>query len=255
VVLAGDEPRTWTDTTGNFKLEARFVAQDKGKVTLEGKDGKCFEIEIAKLSAADQKHLAELARKAVPDDPFKQVGPGKPVAPDWSGVRQVDVVAANPDWKVTAKPAPEVQFKSAPVALPARQNFFEGCSALVVNPLSRRALVGYQWSFSAPKVNSRMLFCDIENGKVLGQVIMDGVLTPLAIDDDGGQGLFKRTVGNKDQLEIWSLAAKGSEKVLEFSPADTKGRGHDIRWAAFLDKKRLLTASYSAGTVVLWELP
>src|SRR5215468_10467519 len=86
VVLAGDEPRTWTDTTGNFKLEARFVAQDKGKVTLEGKDGKCFEIEIAKLSAADQKHLAELARKAVPDDPFKQVGPGKPVAPDWSGV-------------------------------------------------------------------------------------------------------------------------------------------------------------------------
>ncbi len=253
LVLADGEPRIWT--SGKFKLEAKFVAQDRGKVTLEDKNGKRFQIEINKLSTADQKYLAEVAKKAEPDDPFKQVSGGKPVRPDWSNCRLVDIVAASRDWKVTAKSAPNLGFKSAPVALPARQNFFEGCNALVVNPLSGRALVGYHWNFSTPKINSRMLLCDLVNGKVLSQVTMDGLVTPLAIDDDGSQGLFKRTEANKDQLEIWSLAAKGNEKVVEFSPADAKGRGQDVRWGVFLDKKRLLTASYGSGLVVLWELP
>lgn len=249
------EPRTWTDSTGKFKIEARLIKQDKGKVALEGKDGKIFEIELTKLSAADQKHLAELAKKTVADDPFKQVSSGKPIAPDWSASRLVEMVAANSEWKIAAKPMPEASFKSAPVALPARQNFFEGCNALVVNPRSLRAIVGYHWNFSAPKVNSRMLFCDLELGKILGQVTMDGLVTPLAIDDEGSQWLFKRTTGNKDTLELWSLGANGAEKVVEFSPADAMGRGHDIRWATFLDKKRLLTTSYGGGMVVLWELP
>jgi hypothetical protein len=254
LAVAGGVPRTWTDSTGKFKIEARFVAQDKGKVTLEGKDGKRFEIEVTKLSAEDQKHLAELARKTS-DDPFKAVGSAKSITPDWSGSRLVDLVAASPDWKVAAKPAVEVAFKAAPVALPARQNFFEGCNALVVNPLSRRALVGYQWTFSTPKANSRMLLCDLENGKVLSELKMDGLVTPLAIDDDGSRGLFKRTADKKDHLEIWSLAAAANEKTLEFIPTDPKGTALDIRWAVFLDKKRLLTASYDRGVVVLWELP
>ena len=64
---------------------------------------------------------------------------------------------------------------------------------------------------------------NVLNGKVLGQVTMDGLVTPLAIDNEGGQWLFKRTTGNKDTLEFWSLGANGSEKVAEFSPADAKG--------------------------------
>ena len=255
LVFAGGESRTWTDSTGKFKIQAKFIAQDKGKVTLEGKDGKRLQIELTKLSAGDQKYLAELAKKkTAPDDPFKEVSPGTPGTPDWSATRLVDIVAAKPVWKVAANPAPEVQIKSAPVALPARQNFHEGCSALVVSPQSRRAVVGYHWSFVAPKPNSRILFCDLEDGKIVSQIIMDGQVTPLAIDDDGSRGLFKRHVAGKDTLEIWSLAAKGLEKVTEFSPADAKGRGHDIRWGVFLDKNRLLTASYNAGMVVLWDL-
>src|ERR1700722_12044673 len=90
LVLAGGELRTWTDATGQFKIDAKFVAQDKGKVTLEGKDGKRFEIEAAKLSAADQKHLANLVKKPTVADPFKPVTPAKLFTPDWTESRIVD---------------------------------------------------------------------------------------------------------------------------------------------------------------------
>ena len=116
VVVAGGDIRTWSDATGKFKIEAKFMSQDKGKVTLEGKDGKRFEIEVGKLSAADQKHLAELGKKPVVDDPFKPVTPTKLVTPDWSTARMVDMVPASVEWKVTVNPAPALTFKSAAVA-------------------------------------------------------------------------------------------------------------------------------------------
>src|SRR6476620_3756524 len=81
LAVADGELRTWTDATGKFKVEARFVSQEKDKVTLKDKDGKLFEIEAKKLSAEDQKHLVELAKMPpMPDDPFKPVGSGKTVS-------------------------------------------------------------------------------------------------------------------------------------------------------------------------------
>lgn len=122
LAVADGELRTWTDSTGKFKVEARFVSQEKDKVTLKDKDGKLFEIETAKLSADDRKHLAELAKAPMPDDPFKPVGSGKTIAPDWSGVRQVDT-AASGEWKVAASPVTYEPVKSPAVALPERQNW------------------------------------------------------------------------------------------------------------------------------------
>jgi hypothetical protein len=251
LALADGELRTWSDATGKFKIEARFVSQYKSKVTLKDKDGKLFEIETTKLGAEDQKHRAELAKMPMAEDPFKPVATG----PDWSGSRQVEVVAG-PEWKVAINPAADASFKSAPVALPARLNFWESCSALVVNPASRKALVGYQWNVhNAGKNVSRMLYCDLESGKILGQTPIDGLVTPIALDDEGTQGIVKRTVGDRDHIEFWSLGEKGLAKTKELIPADPKNRGRDVRWAVFLDKKRLLTASYAGGMVVLWDLP
>ena len=78
-----DEPvRTWTDSTGKFKLQARFVSEEAGKVTLEKEDGSQLEIELSKLSAADQTAVAE-RKKAASENPFKakEASPFKSISP------------------------------------------------------------------------------------------------------------------------------------------------------------------------------
>ena len=54
LALAG-ETRTWTDKTGKFRIEAEFVAEDDGVVTLRKEDGDEIEVPLEKLSAADRR--------------------------------------------------------------------------------------------------------------------------------------------------------------------------------------------------------
>src|SRR4051812_25722354 len=95
LALAADL-RTWSDASGKFTLQAKFIASKDGKVTLQRPDGSQFEIELAKLSPADQKYVAEQVKGE--DNPFKPKDSAAPSAPagdtaktiDWAGVRLVD---------------------------------------------------------------------------------------------------------------------------------------------------------------------
>lgn len=79
------EKRTWTDTTGKFKIEASFVKQDGEQVELKRADGKTVKLPFAKLSAADQEFIKKLDTENDPDNPFKveedSDNPFKSVAP------------------------------------------------------------------------------------------------------------------------------------------------------------------------------
>lgn len=68
--LVAAELRQWSDATGKFKIKAEFVSLENGTVTLKKEDGEEIEIELKKLSTADQK-AANDAAKAKDDDPFK----------------------------------------------------------------------------------------------------------------------------------------------------------------------------------------
>jgi hypothetical protein len=59
--IASGEVRTWTDTSGKFKLEAEFVALEDGEVTLRSATGEIKKLPLEKLSAANRKLAAELA--------------------------------------------------------------------------------------------------------------------------------------------------------------------------------------------------
>src|SRR2546430_12045494 len=64
------EFRTWSDASGKFTVKAKFVSAADGKVTLEQEDGSTVEVELAKLSPADQKYVAD--QQAAADSPFKK---------------------------------------------------------------------------------------------------------------------------------------------------------------------------------------
>lgn len=52
-----DEYRSWTDASGKFSIEAKFVQQKQGFVQLQKRDGSLIAVEIKQLSPEDQTFL------------------------------------------------------------------------------------------------------------------------------------------------------------------------------------------------------
>ena len=65
-VVAGasfdDELRVWTDKSGKFSVDAKFVKRDGELVTLLGKDGVELEIEFKRLSRKDRTYIVRLSK-------------------------------------------------------------------------------------------------------------------------------------------------------------------------------------------------
>jgi hypothetical protein len=62
----GGAVTTWTDSTGQFKLEASFVELIDGAVVLRRADGTTSRIPFDKLSPEDQRRAAEAAQGKMP---------------------------------------------------------------------------------------------------------------------------------------------------------------------------------------------
>jgi thiol-disulfide isomerase/thioredoxin len=71
--------RTWTDSSGKFRVEAELVRLDSGKVTLRKTDGKLVTLPMEKLSAADQQFVRQQETTAQ-KDPANDESPIKTVA-------------------------------------------------------------------------------------------------------------------------------------------------------------------------------
>ncbi len=65
---AGGKTRTWTDATGQFKVDAEFVSIADGTVNLRRQDGRTMSIPLEKLSEADRAHVKVLQEQ---ENPFK----------------------------------------------------------------------------------------------------------------------------------------------------------------------------------------
>jgi hypothetical protein len=69
VASAAPTFRTWTDATGKFSIEAKFVGEDGDAVRLVKQDGKELKVLLAKLSEADRKYV-ESRRTPAAFNPF-----------------------------------------------------------------------------------------------------------------------------------------------------------------------------------------
>ncbi len=82
--------RTWEDSTGRYTVEAEFVGEKNGIVTLKRANGKVLSLPISKLSAADQRFVAE-AKKALQKNKLpKEPETTKPKAPASNGQLSLD---------------------------------------------------------------------------------------------------------------------------------------------------------------------
>lgn len=284
----GEEPRTWTDATGKYKIKATFVSLDDGKVTLEKANGGTIEIELKKLSQADQKFVAE-AMKSTSDNPFETQKPnpfeGKPkkkskssqsppgdeesneaelgeeprlVKVDYSSAEQVNL-ATTEKWEVDI-PAAEEGFPSKPknVALPKKSSFFEGIKGAAVNRSAGKAAVGFVLGDPKPSGTTRVVICDLATGKASPPASAATQMAPLAVHDDGQQIVMRREefgFGNQDRLEVWTLKGSQVQRRIAWTPYDdAQGAGRDVLWGEFIDSSRFATSS-RAGKVVIWSFP
>lgn len=275
--------RTWSDASGKFKIKAKFLSEADGTVTLETDDGTELEIELKKLSSADQKAVADLKKemsdnpfKSKESDPFKPKGsakstskgddpPGLPaklrvVTVDWTDAEVIPLGGNGEEWNITPEAVEAYQFKSRvkTVALPPKSNFFEGIKGLAVNPAAKKAAVGYVVGEPKPRGTTRVVICDLETGKAGTVASTQTQMTPIALHDDGKQILMRREewgMGNLDRLEVWTLQGSKINKHVEVVPFDdAKGGDRDILWAEFIDAETLAFSS-RGGRVALWKFP
>ncbi len=305
VLTAAETPRTWSDASGKFKIQGTFVSNDNGKITLKKSDGTEMEIELKKLSATDQKYVADLEKAAAnspfktkEDDPFKtkpagttktapnkSTGTGKPtgtgrptgtgkpadsgatsearlIVPDFSDAKVITVGPPDQAWKFEIPAAAESstgKSKAKTIPLPKKTDFFEGTKGLVGSSSGKFAAIGY--SLQKPGVNqpstTRVVVCNLETSKLIGEGSLAGKYAPLAMHNDGIQVLMRRDEfggGNQDRLELWNIAAKSASKGMQCIPYDDAERGdRDVAWGAFVGDDRIATVS-GKGKLVVWNL-
>jgi WD40 repeat protein len=269
----GQELRTWKDGSGKFSIKAKFVSIDNGKLTLAREDGEEIEIELKKLSEADQKYVADLEKdknnpfKSAKSDPFKAKKPGmaraasteaRPVNANWTEARVLALAQEKGDWEVAvATPPASLALKARAIGIPPKSGFFENLKGMVVSADGKHAALGYGTDEPRPAGVTRLVLVDLEKGKSLGSATSPGLMTPLAVSDDGTQVLMKRDefgFGNSDRLELWTMNGTSISKGISFFPyGDDKGGDRDVKWAAYLSGDRAITVS-NKGKLALWDL-
>jgi hypothetical protein len=267
----GAELRTWTDSTGRYELQAKFVSVQDNMVTLVRENGAKMQIALDKLSKADQEYVANLESaspfKPVDDSPFMPVQPtpkpepsfGGPrnVTADWSQSQVVVLDAAGAQWDITPPAADTSDFRAKSVALPQKTDFFEKLTGVAINPVAKKAVVGYTLAKHGSDGTSRIQMCDLERGRTSASASAPGQMAPMALHDDGRHVLMRRNefgFGNLDRLEIWSIQGKEVLRSLIWIPYDdVRGGARDVMWAEFVDARTLATSS-RGGRVALWDV-
>lgn len=281
--LAADDLRTWSDTTGKYTLEARFIGIEGGKVILEKEDGSRIQIELSKLKPEDRIEASKLQAKKMAGDannPFKETGKttgtarnnrkasskttsdSDPNAPsltyvDWSGAKLLTVFGS--EWKeqMTAPVHLKLDWQPRPIALPS-QDFWDKPTGIVACPATKRSIV--ITSFDKPGnrdgATSTVHLCDLEKGAIVRSYPVPGKFTPLAANAEGTQVIARQDIFGHDKsnvLELWKIT--DSELIRQHrweASKEDSSHGKDVHGATFLSDGKTFLTWLSGGLLTWW---
>jgi hypothetical protein len=253
-------PRTWTDSTGRFKVEARLVKFEGGQVTLEKADGRTITLPLARLSDADQALLRASVSK--PPPAAAKTGDGGSRAADWSGVRNLTIDPPE-TWSLTPEVPviAEQPLASGAVALGpplgGKKSIFEKVSVLGFDRRQGQALLTR--NFSPPGGEKKMAIerCDLATGSSLGTFEMPQNVQPLDVDPTGRRLVVRSKFfgfGKNGRVDVWDIGGLEPTLLSSWEPyAEARSSGKDVSFAAFVDADRLLTVGNRQLT--LWDVP
>jgi hypothetical protein len=271
---SGAKLRTWTDSTGKYKVKARFIQLDDDELTLETEEGKTVTMSLKKLSKADQKAAQDAAKEAE-ENPFKEKDDeGNPFeegakgadsgdgddAPEanWSSVSTVAVSdpgkwALKPDAApATEKPVNKPIILASTVKSKGKGElpFFEHVDNLLFDRGRGRALVVIRDGSPGKELDVKLQRVDLLQGKAGEPFNYPSKMKPVDLDPAGEQLLsrddFMFSPRHKvSGVGIWKLEEKGLKKVKTFS-AHEPGEFHKgaPEWAQFVDADHIITVSF-----------
>ncbi|EMI52166.1 SHD1 domain-containing protein [Rhodopirellula sallentina] len=216
VVSKTPEPkRQWSDKSGRFKIDAKLVKQEGGKVFLLRDDSRTIEVPVAKLSDTDQEYLRGLA--SVDDSPFNNV---------------VDsaIGSGSLDYSRSLQPVTTVG------------DLRWGAKSVAISPENRFLLIGRKAASAS--------LCDLKTGKILvdsGRMDHMGDIGVCGFTPDGQRMLLG---GYKGLFEVYQLGANGKLELEGQYPIHEK----DITSLAFSRDGRFVLSGDAAKVARYWNV-
>jgi hypothetical protein len=238
--------RTWTDSTGKFKIEASFAGKEGESVLLTKTDGKTIKLPLAKLSKEDQDHVATLNAKPPMENPFEaaeQVADdGLDRVADWSGAEQIlpqpiDGWPLAPD--AAQQPAQVLAAKAMGLPGGGRERFFENPTSLLFDASKSEAVVVLVNGPPGKDREVKIVRCDLTTGRVVAEKPWTTSYTPVDLSP-AGQLLaclpdqFARNESEKNKLTI--LRREGDK----WTPLVRWKMGEGLEFAKKFDQIRFL---------------
>lgn len=266
------EQRTWSDLTGQNKLQAEFVALNGAKVKLKSPDGKTYEIEVAKLSPEDRAYLVNLpganpfkpvnrgqagqvrAPAVELEEPSDEVLAGRPraAAPpkDLKHGRKIDLKEKRSGgWSYDPHGVDRLDFVP-------RFAKFSQTRAGMINEFEVARSGGFG-AVGSGQETLNLCVVDFRTGQVTASLFLPSHYHLLSIDEDGQRlavaaDLFHNA--DKGRLKILVVEGQTLRVEAEWTPFSDGTFGPDtVTWAAFVGETRLAVLS-RGGRLSVWNL-
>ncbi len=280
--------RTWSDRSGQFKLDARFVSLKDGKVTLQKADRSLKTLPLDKLSDEDQQEAKKWAAKAPAANPFEGSDEAQPpadtpadeksdekpanddeiVAPagDWSSVQDVVVdISSKGQFAPDAAGETLKQFRTVTMDLTKgakdREYIWERPAGLYLDRSRQRLIAA---TTNEPPGSShrsaRLEACDLRTGRSLGAIVLETGSVPSDVSPDGSSVVCVPTqlvsaFHKRRGIEVWRMGS-GGKLVKRWDPNDNRGKEEMFRvdQAKFISPELLLTFNTMGGKATAWDV-
>jgi WD40 repeat protein len=239
--------RTWTDSTGTFKTQAKFVKREGNQVTIVQASGKQLSLPMTKLSKADQDYVTSYSRAAADAAIVNNKEPF-----DYSAAT---INLADPGTTiVTADGITDLDsLHGKPIPLQSESGMSGGrmgeTKSVVIHYPTARAFV----SVTDIHEPGQVTCLDLKDGSVLGTLTLP---EEMCVDDlsPNGQRMLVRFRGiagrNSEQLYLYDMSNGPPREVASWQPY--QGQDNDLDMTLFLDDTHVVTAG-GENSLMVWD--
>jgi SLA1 Homology Domain 1 (SHD1) protein len=271
--LAKEYPvRTWSDSSGKFKIEASYAGQDAAGIKLKKTDGKTIQLALDKLSPQDQQYIAGIAAPDANANPFETAKDLTPGAGTGGGAatseadrtaswQQARKIVAQPldTWALTPDPGPQLAMppgnQATPFLTKGRNNFFEFPARVLINEARSKAIVVSKDQRPSGGGPVRLSTCDMPTGAYEGDIFYSGSTTPMDVSPSGELivGIADDIGAKRKLVEVARIEGKNARVIRRWDLGQwSSGPNHYLK-ARFLDDDKILTSNSWDGSLALWD--